>query len=62
MSTEDERLTVYEAARELRCTSQWIRTLLAEQRLEGAQKVDGQWQIPAAALEPLKQRREALAQ
>jgi excisionase family DNA binding protein len=52
-------LTVYEAARELGCTSQWIRVLLAEQRLAGAQKVDGQWRIPAAALEDLKQRNQS---
>ena len=50
--------TVYEAAREAGCTSQWIRTLLAEQRLEGAYKLEGQWRIPATALEPLKARRE----
>ena len=42
--------TVYEAARLLNCTSQWIRVLLAEQRLDGAQKVDGQWRIPEHAL------------
>ena len=48
--------TVYEAAREAGCTSQWIRTLLAEQRLEGAYKVDGVWRIPAAAIVPLKRR------
>ena len=47
---------VYEAARELGCTSQWIRVLLAEKRLPGAQKVDGEWQIPASALEMRKQK------
>jgi len=50
--------TVYEAAREAGCGSHWIRTLLAEGRLEGAYKLDGQWCIPATALEPLKARRE----
>jgi excisionase family DNA binding protein len=54
-------LTVYEAARVAGCTSQWIRVLLAEQRLEGAYKVDGTWRIPAEAIEPLKQRREVSA-
>ena len=49
---------VYQAARELGVTSQWIRTLLAEQRLPGAEKVDGQWRIPASAVEEAKQRRE----
>jgi excisionase family DNA binding protein len=49
--------TVYEAARELGVTSQWVRVLLAEQRLEGAQKVEGQWRIPVTALEALKQQR-----
>jgi len=53
--------TVYEAAREAGCTSQWIRTLLAEQRLEGAYKLEGQWRIPATALEPLKARREEVS-
>jgi len=53
--------TVYEAARKAGVTSQWIRTLLAEQRLEGANKIDGQWRIPATALEPLKQRKEVSA-
>ena len=55
---ESETVTVYEAARLCDCTSQWIRVLLAEQRLEGARKVDGVWRIPAAALEPIKARRE----
>jgi excisionase family DNA binding protein len=53
--------SVYESARILRCTSQWVRVLLAEQRLPGARKVGGQWQIPAAALEEAKQR-QAVAQ
>jgi excisionase family DNA binding protein len=57
MSTQG--FTVYEAARELGCTSQWIRVLLAEQRLTGAQKIEGQWRIPAAALEDLKQRNQS---
>ena len=57
---ETETLTVYEAARAVGCSSQWIRVLLAEQRLEGASKVEGQWRIPVAALEPIKQRREAV--
>lgn len=48
--------TVYEAARELSCTSSWVRVLLAEQRLPGAQKVEGRWCIPASALERFKQR------
>jgi hypothetical protein len=50
--------SVYEAAREAGVTSQWIRTLLAEQRLEGAYKHDGQWRIPSTAIEPLKRNRE----
>jgi hypothetical protein len=53
--------TVYEAARELHCSSQWIRVLLAEQRLPGAQKVDGVWQIPMSALEELKTPRQAVS-
>jgi hypothetical protein len=62
MSGTNETYNVYQAARALGVTSNRVRVLLAEERLPGAQKVDGQWQIPAAALEPLKQRREALAQ
>jgi len=56
-----ETYSVYEAARSLGCSSQWIRVLLAEQRIEGARKVDGQSQIPAAAVETVKQRREAVS-
>ena len=51
--------SVYEAARELNCSSQWIRVLLAEGRLEGARKVNGVWIIPNSALDPMRQRREA---
>lgn len=50
--------TVYEAARLLNCSSQWIRVLLAEQRLDGAQKIDGQWRIPERALQQLRQHRQ----
>jgi hypothetical protein len=53
--------SVYEAARELNCSSQWIRVLLAEQRLSGARKVDGQWQIPVSALEEVRQRQAAVS-
>jgi hypothetical protein len=57
---ENRTFNVYEAARELGCTSQWIRVLLAEQRLDGARKVAGVWQIPADAVDTIKQRREAV--
>ena len=56
---EPEILNVYEAARRLGCSSAWVRVMLAERRLVGARKVDGVWQIPASALEALRQRREA---
>jgi hypothetical protein len=56
-----ETFNVYEAAREMNCTSQWIRVLLAEQRLPGAEKVDGQWRIPAVAIEQIKQRQAVSA-
>jgi excisionase family DNA binding protein len=59
---EPEILTVYEAARRLGCSSAWVRVMLAEQRLMGAKKVDGLWQIPASALEELKPRQAAVAQ
>lgn len=54
--THQDTFGVYEAARELGCTSQWIRVLLAEGRLPGAAKVDGEWRIPASALEQRKQQ------
>lgn len=57
---DNTEYTVYEAAREAGVTSQWIRTLLAEQRLEGAYKQDGQWRIPSTAIEPLKRNREEI--
>jgi hypothetical protein len=59
MNTQSENFTVYEAARELSCTSQWVRVLLAEGRLSGAEKVSGEWRIPWSALQQRKQ--EALA-
>jgi hypothetical protein len=61
MEHQRETFNVYEAARELGCTSQWILVLLAEQRLRGAQKIEGQWRIPATALENMKQRRDAVS-
>jgi Helix-turn-helix domain len=51
--------SVYQAARELGCSSQWIRILLGERRLPGARKLNGAWVIPKSALEPIRQRREA---
>ena len=56
-----EMLNVYEAARYLDCKSHWIRVLLAEQRIDGAQKFDGQWRIPVAALEAFKQQRREVS-
>jgi excisionase family DNA binding protein len=61
MSDQVQVFTVYEAARALGVTSQWIRVLLAEQRLAGAQKLEGQWRIPAAALEEIRQRQAVSA-
>ena len=58
---ESETYSVYEAAKVLNCSSQWIRVLLAEERLPGAYKASGQWRIPASALGPIKQRREAFS-
>jgi excisionase family DNA binding protein len=58
---QNETYNVYEAARQLGCTSSWIRVLLAEQRLAGAQKIEGQWRIPAAALDEMKQRQAVSA-
>jgi hypothetical protein len=62
MSTTNETVFgVYEAARQLGCTSQWVRVLLAEQRLTGAHKVDGVWRIPASALDVVRQRQQVSA-
>jgi hypothetical protein len=58
---ESETVTVYEAARIVGCTSQWIRVLLAEERLPGARKESGVWRIPSSALLPIKARREAVS-
>lgn len=60
-TTEHTVHTVYSAARTLGVSSQWVRTLLAEGKLEGARKVDGQWVIPASALEDKLRRREVSA-
>ena len=57
----EKTFNVFGAAREVGCTSQWIRVLLYEGRLPGAQKVDGQWRIPASAIEEMKQQREVSA-
>jgi len=62
MTDETEVFTVYTAARELKCTSHWVRTLLAEERLPGAYKDEsGRWQIPGDALRPIKAKREAIS-
>jgi excisionase family DNA binding protein len=53
---ENDTFNVYEAAKQLGCTSSWVRVLLAEQRLAGAQKIDGQWRIPATTVDQMKQR------
>jgi hypothetical protein len=58
---DEQYYGVYQAAREAGCSSHWIRTLLAEQKLAGAYKCQGQWLIPASAIEPLKQRRAVSA-
>jgi hypothetical protein len=61
MEPNADTFNVYEAAKALNCTSQWIRVLLAEQRLTGAHKVDGVWRIPASALDVVRQRQQVSA-
>ena len=53
---ENTTFSVYEAARELDRSSQWIRVLLAEGRLPSARKIGGQWEIPAEEIEKRKRR------
>jgi hypothetical protein len=58
--TPQTEFTVRGAARELRCTSAWIRCLLADGRLQGSRKDQyGRWTIPSSALEPFLERRQA---
>jgi hypothetical protein len=56
MKTTIQDFSIRDAARELGCTSQWIRILLWDGRLAGAYKADRQWCIPASAIAARKQQ------
>lgn len=50
-------LSVRETAQRLGCSLKWVFDMLYAARLQGAEKVRGQWRIPAGAVEErLKQR------
>ncbi len=50
---------VSEAAKELGCTSQYVRILLSEDRIPGARKRGGRWRTPSETVAQLKQARKA---
>jgi len=58
MNTTNETYNVYEGPRHLGVSSNRVRVLLAEERLPGARKIGRKWEIPADALEPLRQRKQ----
>jgi excisionase family DNA binding protein len=53
-----EALTVQQTALRLGVTLKYVRDLLYERKLPGAQKKGRVWQIPVSALERWKQTRE----
>jgi len=56
MPRMNNRLSVPEAARELGCSLKWIYDLVHAGKMS-ATKVDGRWQIPAAAVQERLKRR-----
>jgi len=50
---------VSEAAKDLGCTSQYVRILLSEDRTPGARKRGSRWRIPSETVAQLKQARKA---
>jgi excisionase family DNA binding protein len=56
---ESKSFGVRETALKLGCTQKYVRDLLYEQKLPGAQKKGRQWNIPAAAIEQRLKEREA---
>ena len=48
------RLTVRDAAQQLGCTTKYVFDLLYSRRFDGAQKLDGRWSIPRAAVEKVR--------
>jgi excisionase family DNA binding protein len=49
--TNSTGVSVREAALRLGCSQKWVRDLLYEQKLPGAQKKGKQWRIPLSAVE-----------
>lgn len=52
-------LSVRETAQRLGCSLKWVFDLLYAARLRGAEKVRGQWRIPAEVVEERLREREA---
>lgn len=52
-------LSVRETAQRLGCSLKWVFDLLYAAKLSGAQKVRGQWRIPADAVDQRLREREA---
>ena len=48
--TNENALTVREAAVHLRCTIPYIYSLLHAERVPGAYRVDGEWRLPKSAV------------
>jgi Helix-turn-helix domain len=54
--------SIYEAAKQIGRTSQWVRIMVYEDRFPGARKDGrGKWQIPRSAIEEFKQRQAVSA-
>ena len=49
--TNNEVLTVRQAVVRLNCTIPYFYSLLHAQRMPGAHQIDGQWRVPAAAVD-----------
>jgi hypothetical protein len=57
---EAKSLSVRETALRLGCTQKYVRDLLYEEKLIGAQKQNREWRIPLAAIQQRLKEREAL--
>jgi len=57
----DSNVTVRELAIRLRVTMTYAYNLVRAERLPGAFKADGEWRVPAAALEAYLERRNRRA-
>jgi excisionase family DNA binding protein len=55
---ESKSLSVRETALRLGCTQKYVRDLLYEQKLPGAQKKGREWCIPISAIEERQRERD----